>query len=71
VTADMAADSPRYYVAALGFAWAVHDRTQGDDPRGPHARVAYFREAEAGSWAAAHALAVAECERLNAQEAAK
>jgi len=63
-------DSPRFYVAAHFSWWSVHDSTLGTFP--DFREVASFRQAdyrdEENPWMAAHAAAVAEADRLNAEE---
>lgn len=63
----MTADLPRFYVAAAGFGWGVHDRQDGEHPN--FARVAYFPTREhGGDWTATMHAAEAHAAELNAEE---
>jgi hypothetical protein len=56
----------RFYVAAHGFGWGVHDRQQGEHPN--FARVAYHPMRDhGGDWEAAHQAALADARLRNAE----
>lgn len=61
------AQRPRYYVAAHGFGWGVHDSAQGEHPH--HPRIEHFATIEHVDWQGAQRAAQARCDELNASEA--
>lgn len=53
----------RFYVAAEGFGWGIHDSSQGQHPN--HPRVEYFSTRDHGSWTGAQDAATARCAEMN------